>query len=237
MIRQADPDRPQGRRPRPVRQVVRHRGQARRRGTADHEGKRHHGRAGLNARIPRGAARQSCVRKSPPDYRWTVQMAPATTGRQTSNSETRATHAARRRYSRQCGQGDARPQGPQRRHRQELRRPPHHQGRRHRRQGDRARGQVREHGRADGARGRLRRPTTPPATAPPPRPCWRGHRPRRRQVGGRRHEPDGPQARHRHRGHRRGQGHREARQEGRAPRPKSPRSAPSRRTAMRPSAR
>ena len=32
---------------------------------------------------------------------------------------------------------------------------PHHQGRRHRRQGDRARGQVREHGRADGARGRL----------------------------------------------------------------------------------
>ena len=33
--------------------------------------------------------------------------------------------------------------------------PAHHQGRRHRRQGDRARGQVREHGRADGARGRL----------------------------------------------------------------------------------
>ena len=33
--------------------------------------------------------------------------------------------------------------------------PAHHQGRRHRRQGDRARRQVREHGRADGARGRL----------------------------------------------------------------------------------
>ena len=33
--------------------------------------------------------------------------------------------------------------------------PAHHQGRRHRRQGDRARGQVREHGRADGARSRL----------------------------------------------------------------------------------
>jgi hypothetical protein len=31
--------------------------------------------------------------------------------------------------------------------------PPHHQGRRHRRQGDRARRQVREYGRADGARG------------------------------------------------------------------------------------
>ena len=35
-----------------------------------------------------------------------------------------------------------------------LRRAAHDQGRRHRRQGDRARGQVREHGRADGARGR-----------------------------------------------------------------------------------
>jgi hypothetical protein len=34
-----------------------------------------------------------------------------------------------------------------------LRRAAHHQGRRDRRQGDRARGQVREHGRADGARG------------------------------------------------------------------------------------
>ena len=47
------------------------------------------------------------------------------------------------------------PEGPQRRPRQVLRRAAHHQGRRHRRQGDRARGQVREHGRADGARGRL----------------------------------------------------------------------------------
>ena len=48
-----------------------------------------------------------------------------------------------------------RPQGPQRRHRQELRRSPHHQGRCDGRQGDRARGQVREHGRPDGARSRL----------------------------------------------------------------------------------
>ena len=39
-------------------------------------------------------------------------------------------------------------------HRQIVRRSPHHQGRRHRRQGDRTRRQVREHGRADGARGR-----------------------------------------------------------------------------------
>ena len=57
-------------------------------------------------------------------------------------------------------QGHARPQGPQRGAREELRRTAHHQGRRHRRQGDRARGQVREHGRPDGARGRPARPTT-----------------------------------------------------------------------------
>ena len=40
-------------------------------------------------------------------------------------------------------------------HRQVVWRPAHHQGRRDRRQGNRARRQVREHGRADGARGRL----------------------------------------------------------------------------------
>jgi len=43
--RQADPDRSQGWRPRAVRQMVRHRGQARWSGTADHEGERHHGRS------------------------------------------------------------------------------------------------------------------------------------------------------------------------------------------------
>jgi Chaperonin GroEL (HSP60 family) len=36
-----------------------------------------------------------------------------------------------------------------------------------------------------------------PATAPPPRPCWRRDRPGRRQVGCRRHEPDGSEARYR----------------------------------------
>src|SRR5713226_441085 len=39
-------------------------------------------------------------------------------------------HAARGRYSRQCGEGDARAQGPQRRARQVVRRTAHHQGRR-----------------------------------------------------------------------------------------------------------
>ena len=81
-------------------------------------------------------------------------------------------HAARRRHPRRRGEGHARPEGPQRGARQELRRAAHHQGRRDRRQGNRAGRQVREHGRADGARSRLARPTTSPATAPPPRPCW-----------------------------------------------------------------
>src|SRR6267378_6427413 len=48
--RQADSDRSQGRRPRAVRQVVRQRGQARWSGTADHEGKRHHGRSHRRSR-------------------------------------------------------------------------------------------------------------------------------------------------------------------------------------------
>ena len=43
--RQADSDRPEGWRPRAVRQVVGHRGQARQRRLLDHEGERHHGRA------------------------------------------------------------------------------------------------------------------------------------------------------------------------------------------------
>ena len=47
------------------------------------------------------------------------------------------------------------PERPQRRHREVLGLAHGHQGRRHRRQGDRARGQVREHGRADGEGGRL----------------------------------------------------------------------------------
>ena len=42
----------QGRRPHPVRQVERHRGQARRQGPADHEGNRHHGRHRLRPAYP-----------------------------------------------------------------------------------------------------------------------------------------------------------------------------------------
>ena len=95
-----------------------------------------------------------------------------------------------------------------------LRRAAHHQGRRHRRQGNRACRQVREHGRADGARSRLE----------DQRPRRRRHHhrdgarrldpARRHQAGRRRHESDGPQARHRSRRRRGRQGHQGARQEG-----------------------
>ena len=79
--------------------------------------------------------------------------------------------------------------------------PAHHQGRRHRRQGDRAQGQVREYGRADAARGRVedqrprRRRHHHRHRARP------GDRPRGHEVGRGRHEPDGPEARHRSRRH------------------------------------
>ncbi|ESY10652.1 hypothetical protein X751_30855 [Mesorhizobium sp. LNJC395A00] len=51
-----------------------------------------------------------------------------------------------------AGDGTTTPQGPQRRHRQVVRRTAHHQGRRHRRQGNRTFRQVRKHGRADDPR-------------------------------------------------------------------------------------
>ena len=64
-----------------------------------------------------------------------------------------------------------------------------------------------------------------------------GHRARGTEVRRRRHEPDGSEARHRQG---RGRGRRrylqEARQEGERARPRSPRSAPSRPMARRPSA-
>ena len=68
--------------------------------------------------------------------------------------ELAASDSPRRERPGRRGQGHARPQGTQRRPRQEVRLPDDHQGRRHRRQGDRAEGSAREHGRADGARSR-----------------------------------------------------------------------------------
>ena len=121
---------------------------------------------------------------------------------------------ARRRYSRQCRQGDARPEGPQRRPRQELWRPPNYQGRRDGRQGNRARGQVREHGRADGARGRVQDQHRRRRRHDHRHGARAGHRQGRRQDGGCRPEPDGPEARHRSRGGRGREEHREPGQEG-----------------------
>ena len=63
--------------------------------------------------------------------------------------------AQRAQHPRQHGQGDARAARPQRHHREVVGLADGHQGRRHRRQGDRARGQARQHGRADGEGGRL----------------------------------------------------------------------------------
>ncbi len=107
-------------------------------------------------------------------------------------------HASRRRYPRQRRPGDARAEGPQCRARQVVGRAAHHQGRRHRRQGDRACRQVREHGRATGARGRLeaeldrrRRHHHRDRDRP-------GDRQGRGEGGRRRRQPDGRQARHRH---------------------------------------
>ena len=69
------------------------------------------------------------------------------------------------------GQGHARPEGPLRGPRQEVRRADDHERRRDDRQGDRARGQRREHGRPAGARKSRPRRTTSPVTARRPRPC------------------------------------------------------------------
>ena len=78
-----------------------------------------------------------------------------------------------------------------------LRRAAHHQGRRDRRQGDRTRRQVREHGRTDAQGGRLedlRRRRRRHDDRDRPR---AGDHQRRRQVGCGRCQPDGPEARYR----------------------------------------
>ena len=81
-------------------------------------------------------------------------------------------------------------------------------------QGDRARGQVREHGRADGARGRPENQRHRRRRHHHRHRAGAGHRARGPQGRDRRHEPDGPQARHRQ-GRHPGRGRdRQARQEG-----------------------
>ena len=113
--------------------------------------------------------------------------------------------SSRRQSAGRRRQGDARPEGPQRRSRQEIRLAHDHQGRRDRRQGDRTQGSAGEHGRADGARsgeqdlGRRRRRHHHRDRA------GAGDLPRRREERRRGRQPDGHQARHRSRGR---EGHR-----------------------------
>ena len=95
------------------------------------------------------------------------------------------------------------PEGPQRHPRQEIRIADDHQGRRHRREGNRAEGPAREHGRPDGegsreqdvGRRRRRHDDGDGAGA--------GDLSRRREERHRRRQPDGDQARHRARRSRR----------------------------------
>ena len=105
--------------------------------------------------------------------------------------------SSRRQSAGRCRQGDARPEGPQRRPRQEIRLADHHQGRRDRRQGNRTGGSARKHGRADGARSReqdLRRRRRRHHHRDRAGP---GDLPRRREERRRGRQPDGLQARHR----------------------------------------
>ena len=155
-----------GRRPRAVRQVVRHRGQARRRRAPDHEGKRHHGRARRERRPGQGRL----IRRRGSNQHGRQQQMAAKEVKFSTDARTRMLKGVD--HPRRRGEGHAGPEGPQRGARQELRRAADHQGRCDGRQGDRALRQVREHGRADGARGGLARPATSPATAPPPPPSW-----------------------------------------------------------------
>ena len=98
---------------------------------------------------------------------------------------------ARRQPAGRRGQGDARPQGPQRRPRQEVRLAHHHQGRRDRRQGNRPEGPAREHGRADGARSREQDVGHRRRRHDHRDRAGAGDLPRRREERRRRRQPDG----------------------------------------------
>ena len=159
-------------RPRPLRQVQRQRDQDRRRRSPDSARGRHPRRSG-EIRRPHGSQRDSVRRGGT------------------------LPHSGRRQRAGRHGQGDARPARPQRRHRALLGRPDGDQGRRHCRQGDRARGQVRQPRRADGQGGRLQDLRHRRRRDDHGDRAGAGDLPRGREDGGRRPQPDGAQARHR----------------------------------------
>ena len=139
---QAHPARRLRRRHRPLQQVRRHRGQGRRRG-------------------PAGPAR---VRR--PGQGRVATAAPTRTHKASGGirdmahkelkygADARGCTAGRRRRRRRRRQGHARPEGPLRRPRQEVRRADDHQRRRHDRPRDRDRGRLRQPGRPARPRGR-----------------------------------------------------------------------------------
>ena len=198
--RQGHAARRQGRRHHPVRQVLRPGDQARRRGVPDHARGRESSASSPRSELrPAGAGRRST--RSGISVHGTKLQARRRLRQHGKADYLRrgiaSGHPARRQRPRQRGQGHPRPQGPQRRPRQEVRLPHDHQGRRHRRQGNRPQGPAREHGRPDGPRSRQqdvrhrRRRHHDRHRARP------GDLPRGREERRRRRQPDGAQARHR----------------------------------------
>ena len=175
----------------PLRQVRRDRVQGRRRGAPHRQPEGHpRDRRGLTPRRRTGA----CAPSTPASTsRRDTRLGQATHLRRDRSSLAQARHRPPRRRR----QGHDRPQGPQRRARQEVRLADDHQRRRDDRPRHRARGPVREHGRAapQGSRDQDRRR----------RRRRHDHRGRARPGDGRRgppdrhrrRQPDGRQARHR----------------------------------------
>ena len=136
----------QGRRQGPLRQVRRDRVQGRGRRAPHREPEGH-------PRDRRGLTRPR--RRAPGARVAPASIAPHTPRRnpnpwlsRSSSTTTRGAPSSAASTARRRGQGDDRAEGPERRPRQEVRLPDHHQRRRHDRSRHRARGPVREHGRA-----------------------------------------------------------------------------------------
>ena len=145
--------------------------------------------------------------------------------------------AARGRQAGPRGQGDARPPRPQRHHPEVVRLADGHQGRRHRRQGDRAGRQVRGHGRQDGQGGRQQDLRRRRRRHDHGHGDGRGDLQRGPQGGRRRRQPHADEARDGQGGRRHRRAAQEAEHQGHRPRPRPSRSRRSPRTSTPRSAR
>ena len=242
----------QGRRHDPVRQMVRHRGQDRRRGPADHEGR---ATSWVSSRTP-GKLKAAGLpvapsAPSPPACRSGVSPAvpllrclgrsdcrPTTSEMNMSakevkfNADAREKMLQRRRHPRRCRQGHPRSQGPQRRDREVAsarRASPRTASPSPRRSSSRT--SSRTWARRCCARSPPRPPIWPATAPPPPRVLAQAIVKEGAKLGCRRRQPDGPQARHRSRRQRRGRQPEGASPRRSPPTTRSPRSAPSRPTA------